>query len=404
MLSAHSRSCALPACPLADVFSWISPSSLSLGSVLQPSPERVEVSLSTLHLIEPPPPRCSLLTPSHCHCVLTLHQALFWILTNLQHTISSLHFSTYHAVFSFYLRPALQSMSTAQSAYLRLLASTDPSDIPAHRTVELRAELDRRMEACWDAFTHARSKVYGYSRHAPAADAEVADPRRKGPGDDELVETSEDGGHSGGAPLLYHTSREVFTRSCFLFYIGRFHLSLKVITDHLTASPLSPAAASASSTTASSHYGRKLHAIRTSITHSILHPSSCSLFGLHPLSDLRFLLGTMRGWLLRPRLDVRWLKNSVKMALIICLASLISTIPPLVTGSPLLPDAVWAAFTAAILVSDSEGGLWQRGIHRLVGTVVGGLVGYIILLAFPSNWYPYSALTTPLTACRARLL
>ena len=51
-----------------------------------------------------------------------------------------------------------------------------------------------------------------------------------------------------------------------------------------------------------------------------------------------------------------------------------------------VPNAVWAAFTAAILTSDTEGALWQRSIHRVLGTLVGGLVGYLIILAFGSYW------------------
>ena len=59
-----------------------------------------------------------------------------------------------------------------------------------------------------------------------------------------------------------------------------------------------------------------------------------------------------------------------------------------------VPNAIWAAFTAAVLTSDTEGALWQRSIHRLLGTLVGGLVGYLIILAFHSNWYGAITLLT----------
>ena len=53
-----------------------------------------------------------------------------------------------------------------------------------------------------------------------------------------------------------------------------------------------------------------------------------------------------------------------------------------------VPNSIWAAFTAALLTSDTEGALWQRSIHRLLGTLVGGLIGYLIILAFPNGyWY-----------------
>jgi uncharacterized membrane protein YgaE (UPF0421/DUF939 family) len=53
---------------------------------------------------------------------------------------------------------------------------------------------------------------------------------------------------------------------------------------------------------------------------------------------------------------------------------------------------LWAAFTAAILASDTEGAMWQRGIYRLMGTLLGGIVGWLILLCCegidsPERWY-----------------
>ena len=343
----------------ADVFSWPFPASLSLASRLRASPERVE--------------------------------ALFWILTNLQHTIASTHFSTYHAVFSHYLAPALRALCSTQATYLRLLSSSEPCDLSVQRVLELRAELDRRIEACWEAFTRARSKVYGYERLNGSAaakdDAAVTDPtKRRRALDDEMISADDPLAQHKPTSALYHTSREVFARSCFLFYLSRFHLSLTVITDDLAASPSLALTSPTSSVEERTHWQRKWDAIKASLISAVEHPHSCSLFGLHPLADAWSLLTSMRAFGARPTVDPAWLKNSVKMALIVCAASLISVIPPLQRAN-VLPDSYWAAFTAAILASDTEGAMWQRGVHRLVGTVVGGLWGYIVLLAFPHDWY-----------------
>ena len=341
----------------AESFSWIFPPSLSLASRLQPKPERVE--------------------------------AVFWILTNLTHTISTQHYSTYHAVFVHYLRPSLLALSRAQSTYLRYLSSTDPSDLSVQRTVELREELDRRMEACWENFTLARRKVYGYdSQHrgihkANGGDDPAQRVKSRMAVDVEVMQLddSKAGVVSPSSNVLYHTSREVFTRSCFLFYISRFHLSLKAITEDLST----PSSPDSSSLTSSSHFGRKLRAIRTSMASAMLRPSTWSLFGLHPVKDFWFLLCFIWAWLHKPTVEVAWLKNSIKMALIVCIAALLALIPSLQSSS-VFPNALWAAFTASILASETEGALWQRGIQRLLGTVVGGVIGYLILLAFPDNY------------------
>ena len=343
----------------AESFSWTFPSSLSLASRLHPSPERVE--------------------------------AVYWILTNLTHTISSQQFFTYHAAFVHYLRPSLVALSKAQSNYLLTLSSTDPSDLSVQRTVQLREELDRRMEGCWEAFTHARRQVYGYDSHGwgghkpdGGEDERVKRARDQTAVDAELVKTNDRGHSVSPSSVLYHTSREVFNRSCFLFYISRFHLSLKAITEDLST-PSSPSSSSSTSSTSSTHFGRKWRAIRASMVSTAQHPTSWSLFGLHPLKDFLFFLSSIWQWVQKPTLDVAWLKNSTKMALIVCVAALLALIPSLQSTS-VFPNAIWAAFTASILASETEGALWQRGIQRLLGTVVGGIIGYLILLAFPDNY------------------
>ena len=192
-------------------------------------------------------------------------------------------------------------------------------------------------------------------------------------------------------PLCRFIAQDVFIRSCFFFYVTRFHAALTAIelnspNPHSAATP-SPPQPPPSPSTPAAPPRHKYNAIRTSIIHHLHHPWSWSLVGFHPFRDFVHLVTLFGSFVRHPRLDLVWLRASVKIALIICTAALIAIIPYTNTSS-VFPNSVWAAFTAAILTSDTEGALWQRSIHRLLGTLVGGLVGYLIILAFPNgNWY-----------------
>ena len=194
------------------------------------------------------------------------------------------------------------------------------------------------------------------------------------------------------------------------FYLNQYRSALKLdfrfpSTEGSSADALSPGTA-------------KRRAVKASLYRHVQHPLSWSLVGFHPVLDAIDLVRGTAEFLRRPNVDVTWLKASIKVSLIIATASVFSVVPALDTSSVFI-NAVWCTvrphphrlaavtfalaqtahcsvpllvcvgglpqFTAAIVTSDNEGALWQRGLHRLLGTLVGGASGWIILYAFPTS-------------------
>ena len=157
-------------------------------------------------------------------------------------------------------------------------------------------------------------------------------------------------------------------RSSFFFYLSRFHHALHILPlDHdvLAVDPTvnQPATASQATTSSPSSWPRKRLALSRMFWHHIRHPLSWSLLGLHPVRDLLYLPQAFVEFVRHPSIDWGWLRSSIKIALIICVASLIAVIPQ-IGATTIFPNAFWAAFTAAILTSDSEGALWQVELQR----------------------------------------
>ena len=88
-------------------------------------------------------------------------EQLYWISTNLLHTLSAFHFSAYHAAFVHFLRDALLAFTAAQSEYLQLLSSDQGGEVTQERVDGCRKRLDAAMEEGWHSYTVARRTVYG---------------------------------------------------------------------------------------------------------------------------------------------------------------------------------------------------------------------------------------------------
>ena len=385
----------------ADVFKIFFPFSLSATAVVHADPDRVE--------------------------------QLYWVVRNLLHCLLSLRYTSYHSGFLHFLRAAYSDLSLAQAEYCRLLCEEDPALVTRERVEEAQKRLDVAMEAAWAAFSEARHRVYvargtveETASHPPLY---RADPY---PLNDQQAEASmrlviqregeeqRNAGRSSHAPTLSASTHDVFLRSSIMFYLGRFHAAIgKMRMRDDVLSPLPPSTTGEKLTAEQMRWGRRERVIRGEFDAAIRRPWEWSIFGLHPVRDFLALGKALWGFVRRPAVDVDWMKNSVKIALIICVASLIAVIPQVSTSSA-LPNSVWAAsahrsdtrhcpasihlsmahrygslvlcsFTAAILTSDTEGALWQRGAHRVFGTALGGLIGYLILLAFPTNWSAHAA-------------
>ena len=350
---------------------------------------------------------------------------LYWIATNLLHTLSILKFSTAHAAFVHFLRDSLNALATEQHSFLTMLSDEHTHRVTAQRLAEHKQRLERCMQHSWRDYGIARQHVYGSKeeesktdskpppppsthRHARRFSLSRADALRTvsihtAPAMDSTADEAALNQIWQTDPLLaaavvhpssaslYHTTNDVFVRSCFFFYVTRFHAALQAVQlnkpdPHSAATPSVPSTPTAPAQPAT-HKHHKYRSVKESFLHHLRHPLSWSLAGLHPVRDLVDLITSLIQFVRSPRIDWIWFRGSLKIALIICTAALIAIIPASNTAA-IFPNALWAAFTAAVLTSDTEGALWQRGIHRVLGTLVGGVAGYLIILAFPNGqWY-----------------
>ena len=400
-----------------SLYSLLFPASITVGSPVLADPDRIE--------------------------------QLYWIDMNLLNTLSTLHYSSYHAAFAHFLRDAFRQLSKEQSTYLRMMGSPDGCEVTSERVIECKKRLDEAMTESWHAYSKARQKLYGYGnadqRHSANQVRAAAERRKKrhsiwkeqpvrqhhSLSDDEIDSTSyhstdesleslrllakaerqSDSHPHSEPPILYHSTHDVFSRSTFFYYVSRFHHALHMLpldNEVLAVSPTikphtassatlkhvsSPSSASSptNATTAelsaiTSVWPRKRFALRRLFVQLIRDPLSWSLIGFHPIRDATHLFKTFVQFVRRPAIDWLWLRGSVIISFIVCVASLIAVIPQL-SDTSVFPNSYWAPFTAAILASDTQGAMIQRALHRLFGTLLGGLIGYLILYAFPSNWY-----------------
>ena len=384
-------------------------------------------------------------------------EQLYWINMNLLDTLSTLHYSSYHAAFVHYLRRAFCQLSSEQSAYLTMLGSPDSCQVTKERVEQCKRRLDDAMAESWKAYSKARRKLYGYgmadqshTTEQPAAGAtthrrnkrhsiwrEQLPPHHHSHSDDDadsamhhstagsqesarlLVKPERRTDGSSNFPnepsILLHSTQEVFWRSTFFYYVSRFHHSMHLLpldNDVLAVSPTvessaasatfqpvsspsnvsSPASASSATSAATARvpstsvWPRKRFALRRLYTQLKRDPLSWSFIGFHPIKDAVYLIRTFGAFVRKPAIDWVWLRGSVIISFIVCVVSLFAVIPQLST-TQVFPNAYWAPFTAAILASDTQGAMVQRALHRLFGTLLGGLIGYLLLYAFPSNYY-----------------
>ena len=289
---------------------------------------------------------------------------------NLLQSLNSLRYTSNHGPFIYYLRDAFREFSSAQREYVQLLCSEQPAVVTQERLDAAKQRLDAAIEQAWVSFSEARTRVY--VAKGPMEDIEQAqreqllyraDPYipKKQPeqqqqqagepmtflrrDSDVLRDTRPP--HSHHAPTLSASTHDVFLRSSFVFYLARFHVALckvKLRADILA--PLSPPLSSSSPTTTPSspsaiQSARRRRFLHTQLTAALHEPWSWSILGMHPVRDFFAMLRD--GWALvrQPAVDVKWLKSSLKIALIICVASLIAVIPQVETSSA-LPNSVWA--------------------------------------------------------------
>ena len=95
----------------------------------------------------------------------------------------------------------------------------------------------------------------------------------------------------------------------------------------------------------------KRHVVSSSIAHHVQHPLTWSLLGFHPILDALHLVRTFAGFVRHPAVDVDWLKASIKVALIMCVSSLIAVIPQL-TVTDVFPNALWATVSRSTTPPD----------------------------------------------------
>ena len=365
-------------------------------------------------------------------------EQLYWIDVNLLTTLATLHYSSSHASFITFLRDAFRQLCTEQSTYLTMLGHSDSCTVTRERVAECKERLDDAMAEAWRAYTRARCSLYGVNvshkqqpmGHAsPTALSDQPQQQdstwQRQQSDARPTENSEplestrllmkgemqsDGARSQSPTnppiMLTHSTADVFNRQSFFFHLSRFHHTLQLLpldsavlavsptlSDHVpsttfpifTSSSSSPSTSTVPFPTVSS-WPRKRFALRRLATDLFRHPLSWSLLGLHPVRDLLHVVAMLGHFVSRPSVDWLWLRGSVKVSFIVCVVSLIGAIPQL-AATNVLPNATWAAFTAGLLASDSEGALLQQGLYRIFGTLLGGFIGYCILYAFPHNWY-----------------
>ena len=291
-------------------------------------------------------------------------EQLYWISTNLLHTLSTLRFSTAHAAFVHFLRDSLTAMATEQQSFLAMMSDEHMHQVTAERLADHKRRLNRCMKDAWRDYGLAREHVYGSkddSTNKPAPSTHH--PRRFSLSRGDAIRTANTSPHIlspvDGAidtelveqirqtdPLLsaavihpsstslYHTTNDVFVRCCFFFYVTRYHHALQTIelnepNPHSASTPPAPPTPSS----ASQPPRHKYRAIKSSFLHHMRHPLSWSLAGFHPLRDFAHLLTQLWSFVRHPRVDLLWLRASVKIALIICMAALIAIIPYTNTSS-----------------------------------------------------------------------
>ena len=302
-------------------------------------------------------------------------EQLYWLCTNLLHTLSTLKYSTAHAAFVHYLRGSLTSIATEQQSFLAMLSDEHTHRVTPERLADHKRRIERCMQDAWRDYGIAREHVYGrredstaasttakskpeqstyhqrksrrfslsrlgaaayaaaaVNAHSPtdgAADAEVTESMRQ---TDPLLAAAVV--HPTSASL-YHTTSDVFARSCFFFYVTRYHRALQTIelNPHDPHSAATPAPPQPTNDPQQQPQHHKYRAIRTSFLHHLRHPLSWSLLGFHPLRDFAQLVSGFGEFVRHPSVDLLWLRSSLKIALIISAAALIAIIPYTNTAS-----------------------------------------------------------------------
>ena len=306
-------------------------------------------------------------------------EQLYWIDQNLFTTVSTLHYSSYHAAFVHFLHDAFIQLSHEQSSYMRMLGSPNNCEVTKQRVDECRKRLDEAMAEAWAAFSRGRQSLYGLGGSDNSHSAEnvrAAAERRKRRHSISLAAMQQQRQHSDGdinaaangepqdslrllvkeelradstprstssfsSSSLFHTTSDVFLRNTFFFYLSRFHHAMHLLPldnavldvdptvvkqPSATSQPTTASSSSTPATTCSS-WPRKRFVLSHLFRDHIRNPFSWSLLGLHPVRDFLYLFVAAGEFVRHPTVDWGWLRSSIKISLIICVASLIAVIP-----------------------------------------------------------------------------
>ena len=288
---------------------------------------------------------------------------LYWVVRNLLQCLNSLRYTSYHVPFVHFLRDALKEFGSAQSDFLQLVCTDQPALVTQERLDASKKRLDAAMEQVWASFGEARRRLYvakspmdvGEQTKREQQPLYQADPYTSPKGDQHASEQltflirreSEDmrtaRAHSYHSPALSASTHDVFLRSSFVFYLARFHVALcKVKLKSDVIAPLPHCVSSPTLLSPSTVRSARRHRlVRTEVIRALHQPWTWSIFGMHPFRDFFAMIRAGWAWLRQPAVDLKWLKSSVKISLIICVASLIAVIPQVSTNSA-LPNSVWA--------------------------------------------------------------
>ena len=312
-----------------------------------------------------------------------------------------------------FLREPFTAFADAQADFVRALSTDQPSLITAALVDSHFQRLEQVMTTAWERYSQARQFVYGIEEDSHSELLEMLKAEEEGR---KRRESSAVGGsrrpsvHWGEEPLvalqsttdtllqhpaaalhphrtrLHHDTNDIFHRSCFLshhtythtvchlppcilsaaradrsllsgacrvlfsFYLQRYHSALISADFHF---PTVAASANHADPPPHTPYHAKRQAVSSSIAHHIHHPLSCSLLGLHPLADAVDLVRALAHFVRHRRVDVDWLKASLKVGLIMCVSSVIAVVPAL-TSTDVFPNALWCTVRQHSPLSPSQ--------------------------------------------------
>lgn len=288
-------------------------------------------------------------------------EAMFWVVSNLCDTIQQIeNTSIDHKNMVKRAGSAFDSFQGLQAEYVKLLTNNAGDNLSINQLVHANhVKLTDAFHRLEDVFVEGRIlNLQGIARRC--RQMETNDPL-----------------------VIQHANDELYNHNLVMFYCGRWFHHLHT----MTVDPLITDTFNEQTNKPCTPLSRPLNQLQFSYvwTTHWNHPHDWTLLGMTPLKDLKNFFTSTWNFILHPSIDVTVLKSAVKIAWIICCASLFAVIPQ-INSLSVLPNAIWSVVTTSYLISANEGMLWNRCLQRLLGTTCGGLVGYLIVVAFPESY------------------